>query len=151
MRELKLTIFLITIAAIAACSQSAVNNPGNSTANTVASNSAPANKAPAPPAANDDSAAGGKLYSSTCAKCHKDDGTGGKITVDGKTLNPDNLASAKLAAKSDQKLTEYISDGAPDDGMPAFKDKLKPEEIKQIITFIRSDIQKNTPKPPANK
>jgi mono/diheme cytochrome c family protein len=70
--------------------------------------------------------------------CHKDSGKGGKITVEGRALNPDDITTAKMKAKPDEKFYGYIADGFPDDGMPAFKDKLKKEEIEAIIKHIRT-------------
>ena len=146
MNRLKLFVLLSALGLfIFACGQSASTT--NTPANTAASNAKTANNATPAPAATPEVATGAKLYSDSCSKCHKEDGSGGKVTVDGKTIDPDNLTSAKIAAKSDEKMMGYISDGFPDDGMPAFKDKLKPEEIKLIVAFIRSDLQKNAPKP----
>ena len=53
-------------------------------------------------------------------------------------LDPDDITTAKMAAKSDEKLTEYIVNGFPDDGMPAFKDKMTPEQIKAVIKHVRT-------------
>ncbi len=146
MMKLKLFIVVGAIAAAVACSQAT-----SITTNTASSNSKPAvnTNAAASPAA--ETASGAKLYSTNCAKCHKEDGTGGKITVDGKTIEPDNLTAAKLAAKPDAKYVQYITDGFPEDGMPAFKDKLSEQEIKDIIGYVRSEFQKTPPNPaPAN-
>jgi Cytochrome c, mono- and diheme variants len=120
----------------------------------------PANIAESTPAANvpantqaaeipDEVAMGAKLYSTNCAKCHRDDGTGGKITVDGKELDPDNLTGKKMVALTDEKMISKIKIGAEDDGMPAFKDKLTDEQIKQVVKFIRHDLQKVPAKPAA--
>ena len=77
------------------------------------------------------------LYAKNCMICHRDTGKGGKVTIEGKTLNPIDLTSAKVRARSDNKLLAQIKEGAPDDGMPAFKTKLSDDEIKQIIQHIR--------------
>ena len=70
--------------------------------------------------------------------CHKESGKGGKVTIDGKSIDPDDVTTARLKAKPDEKIYEYISDGFPDDGMPAYKDKLSPEQIKAIVSHIRT-------------
>lgn len=80
---------------------------------------------------------GKDLYVTNCAACHKDSGKGGKVTVEGKTMEPDDITTAKMAAKTDEKLTEYVVKGFPDDGMPAFKDKLTPDEIKAVVAHVR--------------
>ena len=77
------------------------------------------------------------LYSEKCMICHKDTGKGGKITLEGKTITPADLTSAKIKAKSDEKLLSEIKEGVPDEGMPSFKAKLSDEEIKSIIQKIR--------------
>ncbi|MBK8467288.1 MAG: cytochrome c [Chloracidobacterium sp.] len=77
------------------------------------------------------------LYAQNCMICHKDSGKGGKMTLEGKTISPDDLTSAKIKAKSDDKLLAEIKQGVPDEGMPAFKGKLSDEEIKSIIQKIR--------------
>jgi len=130
-------IFLI------ACSQSATTP---NTANTTANVTKPATASPTTPqpaATTDEVAIAKDLYVTNCANCHKENGKGGKVTVDGKALDPDDLTSAKMAAKPDDKLTGYINDGFPDDGMPAFKDKLKPEQVKLIVKHMRV-LQKGT-------
>ncbi|MEP6847706.1 MAG: cytochrome c [Acidobacteriota bacterium] len=120
-----------------ACSQTSVTNTTNSVNS--AANRAAANTQPT--VASDAMAAGHDLYKSSCAACHREDGTGGKITLEGKTINPENLTADKFKNRSDEKLIGYITDGN-DEGMPAFKDKLKPEEIKEVVKYIRGELQK---------
>ncbi len=73
---------------------------------------------------------GKDLFKNNCARCHGDDGTGGK--------GP-NLTTEKKQAKwkdSDEKLVNKITNGAF--GMPKFGKKLKPEEIKAIADYVRT-------------
>lgn len=100
-----------------------------------------ANAANASPAV--DTAVGGKLFAQNCAACHRETGTGGKMVFEGKTIDPDDLTSEKLKKISDQKIFGYILDGVPDEGMPAFKGKLKEPEVREIVKFIRTELQKN--------
>ncbi|MEZ5346780.1 MAG: cytochrome c [Pyrinomonadaceae bacterium] len=86
---------------------------------------------------------GKDIYSESCAECHKADGTGGKTEVDGKMINAHSLVSAGAKKDSDEDFIKYISDGFPEDGMPAFKDKLSTEEIKSVIKYIREELQKS--------
>ena len=129
---------------IAACSnQTATSNqkpdavPPQNTANANAPAATPANAAT--PAAV---ASGKELYTKNCAKCHKDEGTGGDVVIEGKKLEPDDLTSAKIKAFSDEKIIGYVTNGVEDEGMPAFKNKLSPEEIKLVVAYVRSDLQK---------
>lgn len=134
-------VFVLTAAALCAiaCSNGATSpNTANTTANNNKTAATPATSTPAPVATPDEVAMGRDLYAKNCAECHKDSGKGGKVTVDGKSLDPDDITTAKMAAKPDEKLTEYIVNGFPDDGMPAFKDKMTPEQIKAVIKHVRT-------------
>lgn len=138
MKLLKIGIFALFFVIFAyACGQNTQNVDVNSVAGN-AENKAPVNAQPAP--TSDELAAGRDLYKTNCAKCHRDDGTGGKITIERKTIKPENLTADKFKNRPDEKLIEYITDGN-DEGMPAFKDKLKPDEIKEIVKFIRKQLQ----------
>jgi mono/diheme cytochrome c family protein len=99
------------------------------------------NKSPPPTTPLDELATGQDLYQTNCAKCHQDNGTGGKVTIDGKLLNPKDLTSDRMKARPDKKLIDDITQGSPDDGMPAFKAKLTESEINEVVRYIRSDLQ----------
>jgi cytochrome c6 len=75
--------------------------------------------------AQEDSAA---LYKSKCAVCHG---------VDGAKMAEHDLSSAEVQKKSDADLTAAIADGRPPK-MPKFGDKLKAEEIKGLVGYIRT-------------
>lgn len=93
----------------------------------------------------DQLAAGRKIYTDNCAACHKEDGTGGKMEFDGKSISPDDLTAEKIKAFSDDKITGYIYKGIEDEGMPAFKDKLSEAEIREVVRYVRAGIQKMPP------
>ena len=134
MQYLKLSLLLIALAIfIIACNQTS-NTP-------VAKNEAPkTNQAatPAPATPVDETAVVTELYAKNCMICHKDSGKGGKVTIDGKSLNPIDLTSDKMKNRSDDKLVSQISEGSTDDGMPAFKGKLTDDQIKSIVKHVRS-------------
>lgn len=111
--------------------------PANS-ANKI-SNNAPT---PQPTATVDELASAKKIFTEKCARCHKDDGTGGKTVIEGTTINAENLTTDKMKKEPDSEYIEAIEKGFPDDGMPAFKGKLTDEEIKAIIKYIRTELQK---------
>lgn len=75
--------------------------------------------------ADDASAA---LYKSKCAMCHGADGA--------KAAGHD-LSGADVQKKSDADLNAVITDGKPPK-MPKYADKLKPEEIKGLVDYIRT-------------
>ena len=90
----------------------------------------------------DELAAGRAAFNQNCAACHKEDGTGGKMTIEGKTLDVEDLTAEKIKKFTDDKITGYIYNGIEDDGMPAFKDKLSEAQIREIVDYVRGGIQK---------
>lgn len=68
---------------------------------------------------------GRKLFLSNCAPCHGDDARGD----DGPNLHEANLASARIES--------VVKSGIKDE-MPSFEQKLKPNELKAIVEFVRS-------------
>lgn len=81
---------------------------------------------------------GKELFALHCMICHKETGKGGKVTVKGKNLNPEDLTNAKMRGKTDERLAKYITDGVPDEGMPAFIDELTEAQIKLVVGHVRS-------------
>jgi mono/diheme cytochrome c family protein len=132
MNSLKLAAILVCSTIFVAC-QSAPTNVSNTTANLDSrSQSTPQ---PAPTA--DVIAEAKEIFATNCMICHKENGTGGPVTIDGKKLNPDNLTADKMKMMTDDKLIGYVTNGVVDEGMPAFKDKLTEEEIKLVVAHIR--------------
>lgn len=122
-----------------ACSENKTTTPN--TTNAVVTNSNKATNTPASAPA-DVLADARKIYTDKCAGCHKEDGTGGKKQIEDKTINAENLTTAKMAAMADEKYVEYIKNGVPDEGMPAFKNQLSDDQIKEVVKFIRKEFQK---------
>lgn len=149
MRSSKLVILVLACCFwVVSCNQSAPEpNTKRAVANTTATTNTASNlvkdsdtvaKGPESVEAdvtNDD--IGLNLYAKKCMICHKDSGKGGKVTLEGKTINAADLTSARIRAKSDEKLLSEVKAGVPDEGMPAFRDKLSDAEIKLIIEKIR--------------
>lgn len=75
-----------------------------------------------------------KIYKANCVLCHAADGSGN--TSSGKALKAKDLASNEVQQKSDAELTDVIAKGKGK--MPAFGAKLKPEDVKQLVSFIRT-------------
>jgi cytochrome c6 len=78
-------------------------------------------------------AQGADLYKAKCAMCHGPDGTGSAM---GKKMGAHDFTSADVQKMSDGDLTDTISKGK--NKMPAYADKLKPEEIKGLVAYIRT-------------
>jgi mono/diheme cytochrome c family protein len=135
MNALKLAVIVAALTlAIAACGES-TNKPNvaeNTSKPVAPATPSAANKAP------NELAAAKELYAVNCQICHRDTGKGGEVTVEGKKLKPEDLTSDKIKKRDDAKLLKDITDGYPDEGMPAFKGKLSEDQIKQVIKHIRA-------------
>ncbi len=82
--------------------------------------------------------AGAELYKKSCAMCHSADGSGS--TPMGQKMSVRDLRSPEVQKETDAQLSQVISKGkAPK--MPAYGDKLKPEQVKDLVSFIR-DLKK---------
>ena len=77
---------------------------------------------------------GESLYKTKCAGCHGADGKG--QTSMGKANNIRDLGSADVQAQGDDVLTGIISNGKGK--MPAYSKSLKPEQVKDLVAYIRS-------------
>ena len=75
-----------------------------------------------------------KVYKTNCVLCHAADGSGNSTS--GKALGAKDLASSEVQKKSDAELTGVIAKGKGK--MPAFGAKLKPDDIKQLVAYIRA-------------
>jgi cytochrome c6 len=67
------------------------------------------------------------LYKSKCAMCHG---------ADGKKAAGHDLSSADVQKQSDADLNAVITNGK--NKMPKYGEKLKPEEIKGLVSYIRT-------------
>lgn len=79
-----------------------------------------------------------KLFKTHCTLCHAADGSGSAPT--GKALHAKDLRSAEVQSQSDADLMTVISTGKGK--MPAFNKKLKPEEIKALVAYVRGLAKK---------
>lgn len=78
--------------------------------------------------------AGESLYKTKCAACHGADGKG--ETAIGKANKLQDLGSADVQKQSDTQLTEIITNGK--NKMPAYGKSLKPEQIKDLVVYVRA-------------
>ena len=74
---------------------------------------------------------GKALYQSKCAMCHGADGVA-KVMAKGSR----NLNSPEFQKTSAEDITKLVTDGK--NKMPAFKEKLKPEEVQAIATYVKT-------------
>ncbi len=87
------------------------------------------------PAASDASA-GEELFGRNCQQCHNSRGKGGK--------GPQLVKGAwgPGGANSDDYMFKIVSEGRPNTQMGGFGPALKPEEIRQIIAFLREEAKR---------
>lgn len=79
-------------------------------------------------------------FEKDCKECHGQNGAGGPVKLaDGTKLKVPTLREGNALRHSDSDFEKQITKGG--DGMPAFADKLKPEEINEMIRFIRKEFQ----------
>src|SRR5437867_13317307 len=89
------------------------------------------------PARAEDSLGAG-LFRGNCVICHGGDASGN--TALGKKFKVRDLKSPDVQKSSDTELLDVISKGKKP--MPGFADRLKDEQIRQIIAYIRDLAKK---------
>jgi mono/diheme cytochrome c family protein len=105
------------------------------------------NKEPSPAAAVDEFAATRAIFEKNCVKCHQKTGEGGPVKLeDGTKLKVPNFHEGHALRHPNSDFVKQISKGG--DGMPAFKDKLSPQEIDDLVRFIRHEFQGGAAPPP---
>jgi mono/diheme cytochrome c family protein len=77
---------------------------------------------------------GAALFKSKCAMCHGADGPGN--TPMGLKQGAKDLKLATVQQQTDAQVAQSIEKGKGK--MPGYEGKLKPEEVKQLVAFIRS-------------
>jgi mono/diheme cytochrome c family protein len=77
---------------------------------------------------------GADTYKAKCAACHGQDGSGD--TPLGKRMKVRDLRSAEVQKQSTEAITAIVQNGQK--AMPAFGKSLAPEQIKDVVTFVRS-------------
>jgi mono/diheme cytochrome c family protein len=142
--KLKRTILLLfactALALLYSCAKNATTNNAGST---TAVNNSNTSKTPASNStASVDTSNGHELYVKQCAECHKESGQGGEVVVDGRKMKADNLTDDRRKKLTDEKMIKTMVDGIPDEGMPSYKDKLTEAEMREVVKYIRVDLQK---------
>lgn len=94
-----------------------------------------------PSATSDELTESRKIYAESCAACHRENGTGGASEFGGKKIKVPNFQSKGAMNSSDERLYEHIAEGEEDE-MPAFKDKLTEEQMRNLVKYIRREFQK---------
>lgn len=78
-----------------------------------------------------------EIFQERCIACHGADGTG--QTRKGRELKAKDFTRRRWQKHTtDEEIVAAITDGIPRKKMPAFKDKLSPEEIRSLVPYLRS-------------
>ena len=134
---MKLTLLILSCVALTlvviACTETATPT------NTATPRTAASPAATTPAAATDEFAHAREIYTKNCEGCHGPNAEGGLAKVNNKQIKVPSLKAEHAIKHPDDKLTKMITNGEED--MPAFKDKLKPEEISEMVRYIRKVVQ----------
>lgn len=76
------------------------------------------------------------IFRQNCAVCHGQEANG-KAMEDGKLVP--SLRYGDAARKSEEEIYNQIKEGKLP--MPAFKNQLSEKEIRQMVQFVRRDLQ----------
>ena len=101
--------------------------------------STPTSAAPAPSASVDELANARANFTKNCEPCHGPTGEGGLVKVNNKQIKVPSLKAEHAKKHTDEQITKMITNG--EEEMPAFKDKLKPAEIAEMVRFVRKNFQ----------
>ena len=100
----------------------------------------PTNATPPASSTPDQFAAARVSYEKNCKLCHGGNGEGGPVKLeDGTKLKVPTFREGHALHHPDSEFVKQITKGG--DGMPAFGEKLKSEEINDLIHFIRHEFQ----------
>lgn len=150
MRIFKLSIIAVGISAfIVGCAGNSSNtpvasNPGNSTA-TNANN--PIAQSPLTKDPDQALTSARTKYKEMCARCHQDNGEGGKVSSDVGSFTVPSFKRPSVIKEPDSEYVKYIRDG--EEAMPSFKEQLTASQIDDLVRMIRSDFQNlKAPKQP---
>ena len=111
-------------------------------ASTRAAQGAPATLANPVPASAESVAAGRQLYTRSCAPCHGTSGEGGPGN-DLIPAAPDLTDPMWDHGSTDGEIFTNIRNGiAPDFNMTPFKDRLKDDDIWNVVNYLRSIAKK---------
>ena len=132
MRTTRLVLFaVVTLAFGIACNRPPAEGPVQTRPTTTA--------LPQTSAATDEFAATRAIFKEHCVNCHGENAAGGRVQVEGREIKVPNLTGEHARKPTDERIAAKISEG--DDEMPAFKDKLSPQQIQDLVRFIRKEFQ----------
>lgn len=133
MKLISLVLTCIAIALIAvACTETATPTDTNT-----ATVTRPAS--PTPAASVDEFARARTNFATHCEGCHGPNGEGGLAKVDNKQIKVPSLKADHAKKHTDDELVKIVTGG--EEEMPSFKDKLQPQEITELVRYVRKEFQ----------
>jgi mono/diheme cytochrome c family protein len=152
MKFIKLALLTASLSLFVIACNNTTNNNGTSNISTnptpAATSTARNSTAASPTPAADEFAHASTVYGQNCTICHGDGAKGGTVDIEGKKLKVPSLIEGHALKHSDENYVKQITKGG--EGMPAFKDKLKPEEINELVRYIRQKFQAGAAAAPAS-
>lgn len=134
---MKLILLVLSCVAFAlvgiACTETATPT------NTATPGAAASPAAPAPSASVDELANARANFAKNCEGCHGPEGQGGLVKVENKQIKVPSLHAEHAIKHTDEEIIDFITNGHEE--MPAFKDKLTPAEVTELVRFVRKTFQ----------
>lgn len=87
-------------------------------------------------------ALGSEIYTMNCAECHGASGEGAEKGIP--------LTKGHAVHHSETEHIKQVTDGEGEK-MPAFREKLTPDQIKEVVRFVREEIQKKAKRDDSSK
>ena len=78
-------------------------------------------------------------YQKNCEGCHGETGEGGLVKVENKRIKVPSLKADHALKHTDEQITKMITNG--EEEMPAFKSKMSPQEISDMVKYVRKHFQ----------
>jgi len=129
MKRQSLVLITVALLLMTACQTSTTVSTPSANNNSATTKSTP-----------DQFAAARALYEKNCKLCHGANGEGGPVKLeDGTKLKVPTFREGHALKHPDSDFVKQITKGG--DGMPAFGEKLKPEEVNDLVHFIRHEFQ----------
>ena len=87
----------------------------------------------------DEFASARDIFRNICARCHRANAEGGTFELEGVTMKVPSLKGEHARQLTDEQIAQQIANGGR--GMPSFKSRLKPDQINEMVRFIRQELQ----------
>jgi len=128
-RQLLIVVTALLLAIVTACKTNQTSSSPAANGNGSSAQSTP-----------DRFAAARATYDKECRSCHGTKGSGGPVKLDdGTKLKVPSFQDVRALRHPDSDYLKQITKGG--DGMPAFEKKLTPEQMNDLIGFIREVFQ----------